>query len=266
MRRSHSQASRFYMVLLTMGFAALVLTGCSGIRATIKASYDAQRAYEAGLARYEAADYKAAVPHFERAVALDATFDDARAYLAWSHYRLGAYTPATRQFRLAAERQPDWAGLHDGLGWSRYQVGHYLLALEAFDHAISLDSSYRDARVGRAYTLFMLERYREAEVLLAKLIQEGQGLGSKSKATDVEPIRARHAWTLFYLGNYRGAQTQFTQGLAANPDWAGLHNGLGWALLRLGDRAQAAQSFKRALALDKNYADAKEGLTLALRK
>lgn len=265
MNRSLFQA-RFHRVLLTMGFAALVLTGCASTMAKLQVSHDAQRAYEAGLARYEAADYKAAVSHFERALALDAAFDDARAYLAWSHYSLGAYTPATRQFRLALERKPDWPGLHDGLGWSRYQVGHYQLALESFERALALDPPYRDAQVGRAYTLYMLERYREARDLLANLVREAEGLGPKTRAADLEPIRARYAWTLFYLRDYPAAREQFTRGVAAHPDWAGLHNGLGWTYLRLGDRARAAQSFQRALALRKDFADAQEGLALARRK
>jgi tetratricopeptide (TPR) repeat protein len=137
--------------------------------------------------------------------------------------------------------------------------------MKAFQDALALDPQYRDAAVGEAYSLYALERYDEARPLLARLVREGEGGGFQSPLADVDEVRARYAWTLFYLDDYAGARAQFAKALAAHPDWAGLHNGLGWASLRLGDRARAAESFRRALGLRADLQDAQEGLALTMR-
>ncbi len=256
--------ARWPAVLLTLGIAVLVLSGCAGAMSQLQNSYVAQRAYEAGLDQYRAEDYASAIQQFERALALEASHDDARAYLAWSYYHTGAYVAATRQCRLTLERTAEWPGPYDGLGWSRFRVEHYRLALEAFNRALALDPQYRDARVGRAYTLFALGRYQEARPELRALLREGRGVGFLA-GSDVEPIRARYAWTLFYLGDYPAALQEFSRGIAARPEWAGLHNGLGWSYLRLGDRVHARQSFQRALELRADLNDSQAGLRLAMQ-
>jgi tetratricopeptide (TPR) repeat protein len=223
----------------------------------------AQQSYQVALERYEARDYEAAIPLLRRAVELEPTLDDAEAHLAWSYYHIGEYVQATRHFRQVLTRQPRWEGLHNGLGWSRYRVGRHHLALESFRQALALDPRYRDAGVGFAYSLFDLGRYAEALPHLERLTSEGEG-GAFSKPTaDVEEVRGRLAWTLFYLGDFARARDQFRKGVAARPDWPGLHNGLGWSLLRLGNRQAARASFTRALQLLPDYPDAGEGLALA---
>ncbi len=82
----------------------------------------------------------------------------------------------------------------------------------------------------------------------------------QSPERDVDEVRSRFAWTLFYVGDFARARDQFMKGLATRPDWYGLHNGLGWTFLRLGDQGRARESFQRALQLKSDYADATEGL------
>ncbi len=254
------------LVSLPLG---LLLAGCSGSLAQGAASVErisqAQRSYEAGMARYKAADYQAAIPHFTRALELDPTFDDAEASLAWSLYHHGDYVEAIRHFRQALTRQPRWEGLHGGLGWSRYRIQRYYLALEAFRQALAIAPRYRDAAIGYAYTLFELGRYAEALPYLERLTREGEGGALRSPLPDVERVRSRYAWTLFYLADYPRARVEFQRGVAARPDSAGLHNGLGWTDLRLGDRTRASESFRRALQLQPGFADAQEGLEMAAR-
>jgi len=247
--------------LLTWGCGATM----SQLSTEIQEGYRAQRVYQDGLERYNARDYASAIPSFQRALQLQPTFDDAEAYLAWSHYHLGEYSQATRHFRQVIARQPQWEGLYNGLGWSRYRVGRYHLAVEAFQKALELDPRYRDAGVGLAYALFELGRYAQALPHLDRLTREGEGRSMQAPMKDVEELRSRLAWTLFYLGEYERARHQFEKGLAARPDWYGLHNGLGWTYLRLGDKARARESFRRALQSKPDYADAKEGLAQAGR-
>ncbi|HSB68712.1 MAG TPA: tetratricopeptide repeat protein [Candidatus Methylomirabilis sp.] len=246
---------------------SLLLLGCGGtvsqLSTEIQEGYRAQQHYGEGLTRYKARDYAGAVPLFRQALALQPSLEEARAYLAWSHYHLGEYAQATRHFRQAIARQPQWEGLHNGLGWTRYRMGRYHLALESFQRARDLDPRYRDADMGLAYCLFELGRYEEALPHLRRLTREGEGNMLRSPAPDLEHIRSRFAWTLFYLGDYATAREEFRQGIAARPDWYGLHNGLGWAALKLGDRAEATSCFRRALELKPGFKDAREGLVLA---
>ena len=244
----------------------LLLAGCNGslaqVGTTLKQGYEAQRSYEAGLAKYRAADYTGAIPLLKSAVELDPQFDDAAADLAWSYYHSGDYTEATRYFRQTIVRQPKWEGLHDGLGWSRYRVKRYHLALESFREALALDPKYRDAAVGYAYSLFELGRYAEALPHLERLTREGEATAFRKALSDVEQVRGKFAWTLFYLGDYQRARVEFTKGIAARPDWPGLYNGLGWTYLRLGDQVRAKANLERALQLQPDFRDAREGLAM----
>ena len=82
----------------------------------------------------------------------------------------------------------------------------------------------------------------------------------RKPTADLEEVRSRYAWTLFYLGSYDRAKTEFEKGIAERPQWYGLQNGLGWSLVRLGNRAEARAHFQRALRLQPNFPDAREGL------
>jgi len=248
---------------------ALLLSGCSGMMSQVSEKFEqgrkAQRSYDDGLERYQAKDYAGAIPLFERALAIEPNFDDAEAYLAWSYYHVGKYPEATRHFRQAISRQPRWEGLHNGLGWSRYRVGRYYLAIEAFQRALDLDPRFRDAAVGLAYSLFELARYAEALPHLERLTREGEGHALQSPTQDVEEVRSRFAWALYYVEQFGKARDQFAKGITARPNWYGLHNGLGWTYLKLGDRARARASFQRALQLKSDLSDAREGLAQAKR-
>jgi tetratricopeptide (TPR) repeat protein len=254
--------------VLTLALAG-VLTGCastlSNIGTTFQKGHEAQGYYIAGKEKYEAGDYAGAIPHFQRTLFLDPKYDEAEATLAWSYYHLGNYPEATRHFRQVVARQPRWEGAWNGLGWSRYRAERYHLAVEAFQEAVSLDPRYRDAAVGLANAYFELGWYAEALPSLERLTREGEGHIFQSPTADVEEVRARTAWCLYYVGQYEKAREQFTKGLRVHPDLYGLHTGLGWTYLKLGDRARARESFRRALTLKPDYADARTGLAQAGR-
>jgi tetratricopeptide (TPR) repeat protein len=245
----------------------VLLAGCAdtmtSLSAQLSLSHQAQVAYQNGLHVYQARQYDRAISELRRALEIDPTFDDAHALLAWSYYYVRSYPEAALHFRLAIARQPQWGGLYDGLGWTRYRGGRYHIALEAFQQALRLEATNRDAAVGTAFSLFALGRYAEALPALERLTREGAGSPFKKPAADLDEVRSRYAWTLFYLGSYERARTEFSEGIAARPQWYGLQNGLGWSLLRLGDRAQARANFQRALQLNPGYADAAEGLVQA---
>lgn len=259
LRKCRSNWVRRSLLLFSLAIVFLC-NGCSTAAEQLGVENQAQSDYDDGLSRYNAKEYASAAALFERTLASRPDHDDARAHLAWSRYYLGNYPEAARQFQQALARQPNWGGLHDGLGWSRYRMGSYSPALESFRQALALDRNLRDASVGYAYALFELGRYAEAMPHLERLVRDGEPSAKRSAASDLDETRSRYAWTLFYLGDFTRAREQFTRGIAARPEWAGLQNGLGWSNLRLGDKVQAQRAFKRALELNPNLADAKMGL------
>jgi tetratricopeptide (TPR) repeat protein len=263
-------SARLHGRVVGLGLAlGLLLSGCGGMLSQISERFEngrrAQISYHDGLDLYQSKEYAGAILQFERALSLQPDFDDAEAYLAWSYYHVGKYPEATRHFRRVISRQPRWEGLHNGLGWSRYQVGRYHLAVEAFQQALDIDPRYREAAVGLADSLFELGRYAEALPHLERLTREGEGHALQTPTQDVEEVRGRFAWALYYVGQYRRAREEFTKGIAARPHWYGLHNGLGWTYLKLGDRTQARANFQRALQLKADLADARQGLAQARR-
>ena len=249
-------------------FAAL-LAGCAETRSEIATSFRdgriAQQSYDAGKAKYRARDYAAAVPLFQRTLSIDPQHDDAEIHLGWSYFHLGQYSDAAYHFRQVTVRQPRWEEAWNGLGWSQYRAGQYERALASFQEAVALDPVYRDAAVGLAYSLFELRRYRDALPHLHRLTREGAYVYFPDPNSDVEEVRARYAWCLYYTGAYQAAREEFLKGIKAYPKRHGLHNGLGWTYLRMGDRARARESFQRALRLDPEYADARAGLAEASR-
>jgi tetratricopeptide (TPR) repeat protein len=260
---------RIARALVLAATLAVLLTGCAETRSQIQTEFRegriAQQNYEAGKAKYRARDYAAAVPLFQRTLSLDPQHDDAEIYLGWSYFHLGRYQDATQHFRQVTVRQPRWESAWNGLGWSQHRARQYQFALEAFQEAVALDPGYRDAAVGLAYSLFDLGRYREALPHLHRLTREGAYLYFPDPDSDVEEVRSRYAWCLYYTGGYRQARDEFAKGIQARPKREGLHNGLGWTYLRMGDRARARESFQRALRLDPDYADARAGLAEASR-
>jgi tetratricopeptide (TPR) repeat protein len=267
--RNPGRRGREGRVLGLVLILGLVLVGCAETRSEIATSFRegriAQQNYDAGKAKYRARDYAAAVLLFQRTLALDPQYDDAEVYLGWSYFHRGQYTDATQHFRQVTVRQPRWEGAWNGLGWSQFRAGQYQSALAAFQEALALDPTYHDAAVGLAYALFELHRYREALPYLHRLTREGAYIYVPDLNSDVEEVRSRYAWCLYYTGAYDKARDEFVKGRAVRPKWQGLHNGLGWTYLKLGDRSRARESFQRALQLDPNYADARAGLAEASR-
>jgi tetratricopeptide (TPR) repeat protein len=247
---------------LAVRWSRLLLSGCRHAVAGF-GRFESRRARSATTTGWATGRrLRAAIPQFQRALAFRPDFDDAEAYLAWSYYHIGKYRRPTPLLQvISGSRWWDCTTVSGGVG----TAGRYHLAIEAFQEALDLDPRYREAVVGLAYSLFELGRYAEALPHLGRLTREGEGHAMQSPTQDVEEVRSRFAWALYYVGQYGRAREEFTKGIAARPSWFGLHNGLGWTLLKLGDRANARASFQRAVKLKSDFTDAREGLAQAKR-
>lgn len=247
--------------------ALFVLVAGSGLHAQgilegLRRGIEAQAAFRRAKAAYDARDYAGAREGLSDALALDPAQDEARALLGWSQYFLGEYRAAIITFKTALRRQPTWDGLHAGLGWSRFRLGRYHLAGETFRTALELNPESVDAMIGLGSAQFELGEYEAALPHLAAAVRRLEPLAGP-EPPELSRVRAKLAWSLYYLERYREALIQFEKGLRAQPSLHGLHNGVGWSYLRLGQKDRARAAFQRALALKPGYEDALEGLRQA---
>ncbi len=254
---------RSWAAFLAAGLAGALLLAAAaeaqGLLESFQRGVRAQAAFTRGRTLYAAGDYRGARERFEEALALDPEHDHARALLGWTQYFLGEYRAAIITFKTTLRRQPTWSGLYDGLGWSRFRLGRYHLAIEAFRAALDQDPDYTDALIGLGSAQFELGRYEAARGPLERALRQLRPLVGP-EPPELANVRARTAWTLYYLGRYREALALFEEGIRATPDWSELHNGAGWAYLKLGEKARARAAFERALVLRPGYEDALEGL------
>jgi tetratricopeptide (TPR) repeat protein len=249
------------LVVTTLGSAGTSAES-QGILDTLRRGARAQTAYTQARSLYAARDYEGARERLQEAVSLEPNHDEARALLGWTEYALGEHKSAIITFKEAIRRQPEWEGLYNGLGWSRFRLKRYHLATEAFRAALDKNPDHLDATIGLGSAQFELGRYDVALPTLQAALGRLQPLVGAEPA-DLPDVRAKTAWSLYYLGRYRDALALFERGVRATPDWHGLHNGLGWCHLKLGHKAEARAAFQRALGLRPDYQDALEGLRQA---
>jgi tetratricopeptide (TPR) repeat protein len=233
-----------------------------GVLESLRRGVRAQNAFHRGKALYEARDYEGARERFVEALGLDPRHDEAQALLGWSEYFLGEHRAAIISFKTALQRQPTWEGLYNGLGWSRLRLRRYHLASEAFRAALDLNPDYVDALIGLGSAQFELARYETALAPLQTAMRRLEPMIGK-EPEDLPGVRAKVAWSLYYLGRYQDALGLFERALRARPEWHGLHNGIGWCQLKLGRKGDARVAFQRALTLKPGYEDALEGLRQA---
>ncbi|MBI3457671.1 MAG: tetratricopeptide repeat protein [Candidatus Rokubacteria bacterium] len=245
-------------ILIGVGSPTEAQSVFEGFRRSVRA----QDAFARGKVLYEARDYEGARERLGEALTLDPNHDEARALLGWSQYFLGEYRAAIITFKAAIQREPAWEGHYSGLGWSRLRLKRYHLATEAFRAALDHNPDYVDAMIGLGTSQFELGRYEAALAPLQTALRRLEPLVGREPA-ELPEVRAKVAWTLYYLGRYREALALFERGVRATPDWHGLYNGLGWCYLKLGQKPEARAAFQRALTLKPGYEDALEGLRQA---
>lgn len=262
-RRSGPAGAIFLMGALALALFVwdLPATG-QGLAESFRRGVRAQAAFNRGKALYEGRDYEAARTRLVEALDLEPNHDEARALLGWAQYFLGEHRAASITFKTALRRQPTWEGLYAGLGWSRLRLGRHHLATEAFRAALDLNPDYVDAMIGLGSAQFELARYDTALPSLQTALRRLEPLAGEEPA-ETRVVRAKVAWTLYYLGRYRDALGLFEKAIRSAPDWHGLHNGAGWCHLKLGDKDRARIAFQRALSLRPGYDDALEGLRQA---
>jgi tetratricopeptide (TPR) repeat protein len=221
-----------------------------------------QTGFMRGKSLMEARNYREARERLGEAVVLNPDHDEARALLAWCEYFLGDFRGAIITFKSAIRHQPTWEGLYAGLGWSRLRLGRPHLAVAAFQPAVERKPEYLDAVNGLGSAYFELGQYDVALPHLEKALRGLRPLVG-DEPPEATALRAKVAWSQYYVGRYREALATFVRASLADPTAQPLHVGMGWCYLRLGQKDDARSAFHRALKLAPGDEVAREGLRRA---
>ena len=196
---------------------------------------EAYQEYLAGRALFAKAsndDLRAAVGHFEKALAIEPKFTAAWVQLASAHTQLGRWggAPTTLQAwaaaRVAIDRaralEPDSPDVLLALGWIlRTADWDWRGAEQAFRRALQLRPNHPDTLAGAAVLLYNIGKDEEA----FRLGQRAAQLDPLNPSTQIDLS------IMFYLNNNPvEAERTARRALALAPGGAGYHSILGWAL------------------------------------
>ena len=216
-----------------------------------------------GLIAHQHGDQDTALKRINQAIVIDAGS-------ALFHFNLGnvlvaleEHEAACAAFSQAARLEPGRFDAWFNLGRAEAQRGRTAEAAEAFRHARALDAQSEPARHELARTLIMLADTRPASEHCCdeaiELIEEHWQLGADPVAS-----RLALAHALDVRERWSEAAEHYTGVIAARPDTAPAHWGLGNCLNRLGRMADAVRCYREALRLDPEDANIASSLACGL--
>ncbi|UCD56422.1 MAG: tetratricopeptide repeat protein [Candidatus Hydrogenedentota bacterium] len=213
---------------------------------------NAKTYFDMGLVyRYMLDDIARAILHQQKAVQLDAHFEDARMELASLYHLSGDSKNAARELGTLLEQNPKLAPALHLCGIMLERRGKVDRAIECYERAIELNPNLIDTRLNLGTLLFRKGEYERAR-------KEWE------LAHRMNPSNARVLLNLGALelhgGNHGSAQRFFERALERSPESALLWNNLGVLYADTGRTQEAINAFEKALALDSGCEDARRNL------
>jgi TolB-like protein/Flp pilus assembly protein TadD len=221
--------------------------GMGAARPTV--DLEAYQEYLAGKARFAKAgtdDLRAAVGHFEKAVAIEPKFTAAWVQLASAHTRLGrwggtptlqAWTAARAAIAKARALEPDSPDVLLALGWVRRTADwDWRGAEQAFRRTLQLQPNQPDALAGAAVLLFNIGKTEEAY----RLGRQAAQLDPLNAATQIDLS------IMFYLSkNWAEAERTARRALQLAPGGTSYRSILAWSLIGQRRYAEAEAEIAR---------------------
>lgn len=112
--------------------------------------------------------YEQAVAAYQKALAIDGGFVEARNGLGVVYARQGRQQEAIAQFRLAATQAPNAAHIYNNLGYALYLNGAYAESVSTLERAIALEPANHSARTNLALALNKAGNRGEALQVMAQ--------------------------------------------------------------------------------------------------
>ena len=216
-------------------------------------SVEAYRYYAEGIQLFERMNQEEAIPHFEKAIAVDPGFAMALAKLAAIHANLG-HTKESLEYRKRAFEHVDRLTARERYYveghyyWTQYET--YRRSMEAFKKAVEIYPDHGSARHNLAFQYQQQEQYDQAIEHYRTLVQRGDVFPATHSAL-AECYSAR--------GEMEKGHQVLRDFVSRNPEsWYG-HNELGLHLMRWGKLDEALEAFDKAESLGPGKLEPHEG-------
>jgi tetratricopeptide (TPR) repeat protein len=198
--------------------------------------------FERGLAAEAAADWRAAVPEFERIIALDPgepKGSTARYDLAIAHAHLGGYERAAALLQDALVRDPGFAAAAANLVSVELMAGNLAGARAAADRFVRIAPDAARSRYARGLIALREGDWATARSDFRVLLGNDPSYAIAHYDLAIVEIRAQR---------YDVARSELERALELAPRYARARFALGTLLLREGRRSDARGAFERASA------------------
>ena len=202
-----------------------------------------------GVAFYRTGMLDEAVREFRRVAELRPDDIGARFYLGLAQLRLGKWSEALTHLEAASRQRTATAAVFHDLALAYERLGRLSDAHEALDQALALGGD-AEPRVHISYGILALRagRFGEAD---EHFMRARPLFGNKAPA----PVWYHSAGLAAGLsGDLGRAITILSEGAAAHPGAAALHNNLGVALVAVGRADEALQAIDRGISADSSLA------------
>lgn len=154
-------------IILSAASVIPLLSGCASYQKTagseawsIKPAYSVRHSSETPEGFYQLGRYyqgqnrhDLAIAAYQKALAIDSAFAEARNGLGVNYAMQGRQQEALEQFRLAVKLAPDASHIHNNLGYALYQSGSYAEAASALERAVALEPANQAAHTNLALAL-----------------------------------------------------------------------------------------------------------------
>jgi len=237
-----------------------------------------------GTALDEAGDWQQAQTEYQKALAVNPGYADARFDLAHLEFKHNSYAEAEQQYRTLIVEHPDDATAHNELGAVLIAADQTTEAQHEFEAAIALDPDNFDALYNLASIEAGNSNFAHATELLQQALKQKddadahQLLGNiyaqsgmladalqqfkavqRLRPSDTVPHR-QLAQLYEQMGQFDDAIRELNAALALEPKNADDWNNLGVLQARAGDKSAARKDFEHALSLDPQHAAARANL------
>jgi len=225
-----------------------------------------------GALAYQMGRADEAVGFIKRAIAVEPKYVEAYSNLGRVLEAQGELDEAVAFYRRALEINPEFAQGHFNLGNALNAQGHLDEAAACYRRAVEINPGYVDAYNNLGYVLHGLKRdaeaaaaYRETLRLKPGDVVAARGLSSLQPAlpaVDAERQRAvlDEGAELLRASQPAAAEEAYRRAIAAAPENAEAHFGLGVALKARGRLEDAVVSYQRAIELRPDLAEAHNNL------
>jgi tetratricopeptide (TPR) repeat protein len=194
-----------------------------------------------GLALVQAGDAEAAVPHFQRALALEEGFPEAYNNLGLALEKLGLVEGAVNHYRQALAQSPEYALAHNNLGSALVAAGDRAGAQWHYRQALELDPGLASAHNNLGLLSIEVGDAANAEAHYRRALAADSGFGQ---------AHVNLALLLEESGRLQEALEHYRRASEVAPDLVAAHYNLGTVLEEIGQLDAAGAAYDRALMVD----------------